>query len=59
MKSSTTEVIETSNSIEVTQNAKGEYAFKVKRYHSEDDDVQKVIDIIEDTYFILHKKFKN
>ena len=53
------EVKDRPSSVEVSQNAKGDYAHKVKLYFSEEDEEgKKVVDRIADIYTVLHEKFK-
>ena len=53
------EIRDKPSSIEVSQNAKGDYAHKVKLYFSEEDeDGEKVVSKIVDIYETLHKGFK-
>ena len=53
------ETYEKQSSIEVSQNAKGEYAFKVKIYFDSDATNPKAINkIIQDTMNDLDRKFK-
>jgi len=47
---------EKTSSIEVSQNAKGQYSFKVKKYF--DDDFVSTINDVEHAFNILHEKFK-
>ena len=47
---------EKNSSIEVSQNAKGQYSFKVKLYF--DTEYEDIINNIEHAYNIIHAKFK-
>ena len=60
MSEKSLEVRDKPSSIDVSQNAKGDYSFSVKIYFNEEDEVgEKVVERIASIYAFLHEKFKN
>ena len=57
-KEMTVEVRDRPNSIEVSQNAKGDFSRSVKIYFGEPDEAETVVEKIEAIYVLLHEKFK-
>ena len=53
-----TVAVDNPNSIEVSQNAKGQYSFSVKMYFDNDEHGQAIGKIFE-AYAALHDSFKN
>jgi len=53
-----TELTEKQSSIELSRNAKGEYAWKIKRYYNEDtQNEEELVDYVEDLNTKLKLRF--